>query len=156
VKDPIALDLKSDLRKHLENTSATRLGELTVADYRKAFALFCGERFEQSGKRRHAAPIDFDADRMDAVFDLVAEAKLSMLKGQHTAMPALIEKIAKVVIATVNDAVDTKIVEALGEIAYDRRVNDDDHHRYEYAAEGCAIRAEAAARWLDAVAGSQS
>jgi hypothetical protein len=151
MNQPIALDLKSDLRKLLEHSGANRLSELTFGDYRKAFALFCTERFAQSGGRRHANPIDFDANRMDPVFDLVATAKLAALKGEHRALPALYEQIAQAVIATVGEAVDSKCTELLGELAYDKRIDCDrwDHHAQEYAAEGRQIRAESAARWLD-------
>jgi hypothetical protein len=150
------LDLKSDLRKHLEHCGAKRLGEMTVGDYRTAFALFCAERSSQSGARRHANPIDFDANRMDPVFDLVATAKLAMLKGQHQALPALYEQIALAVIATVGDAVDSKCIETLGEIAYDQLIDRDrwDQHGYEHAAAGRVIRAATAARELDRVAES--
>ena len=155
MNQPLALDLKSQLRQHLEHSGATRLSELTVGDYRKAFALFCVERFSQSGLRRHAAPIDFDSARMDPVFDLAATAKLAMLKGEHKVLPTIYEQIARCVIATVEEAVSTKCAETLAEISYDRRVHES-HHDHEIAAEGRQIRAEAAARWLDAVAGSQS
>jgi hypothetical protein len=148
-----ALNLKSDLRKHLEHCGAKRLSELSVTDYRKAFALFCTERSSQSGARRHANPIDFDADRMDPVFDLAATAKVAMLKGEHKALPALYEQIALAVIATVGDAVDSKCTEALGEIAYDALIDRDrwDQHGYEHAAAARVIRAATAARELDRV-----
>jgi hypothetical protein len=151
MNQPLALDMKSDLRKLLEHSGAAKLSELTVADYRKAFALFCCERFSQSGLRRHAAPIDFDSRRMDPVFELAATAKLAMLKGEHKVLPALYEQIAKCVIDTVGEAVDSKCLDTWGEIAHDqwRARHAMDHHAQEIAAEGRQIRAESAARWLE-------
>lgn len=142
------LNRKTELRKLLEQSGATAVGELTPREYRRAFSLYCTEPKRQSRGLRHADTTDFDHDAMRKVFALAARLKVAQLGGRFAELPQLEHEIAAAVLAAIDDCVRVKCANEFRSMAFEREAaaqgTDNwllwDDHDADYRAERLADR----------------
>lgn len=140
----IGFGLDSELDQHLAALTARRVPELTPHDYIKAMRLLLTERTQQVPGRRHVNPIDFDDQRVDALFDLLADVTTCRLKGRNGQLPALYERITDVLLAVMESRLADKLVNVRqDEIAHRARAAFSDVEDLDLSGHAEEYRAEA-------------
>lgn len=112
-----ALNLKSELARHLESADAYTLSALAPADYDHAVHLYCSERNPLANELRHASTIDLDSDVMLPAIAACADLAAARTINDQPRINALLHLMGECVEQALRAAASEKVSDELYTIA---------------------------------------